>query len=53
MTALIAFLAASLIGLGLFCAGVFVLAGAGWALLAGSASLLFVAAFIRRGMIDG
>lgn len=53
MTALIAFLLISLAGLGLLCAGVFVLAGPGWALIAGAASLLCVAAFIRRGMIDG
>lgn len=53
MTALIAFLVSGLAALALFCAGVYVLAGAGWALIAGGASLLCVAAFIRQGLTNG
>lgn len=47
---LIIFLVASLAGLGLSCAGVYVLAGLGWALLAGGASCFAVAGFIRKGL---
>ncbi len=32
------------------CAGVWMLAGTGWALLAGALSLFSIAAFIRRGL---
>lgn len=49
---LITFLAASAAGLGLSCAGVYVLAGLGWALVAGGASCFAVAGFIRKGLTD-
>lgn len=52
MSALMTFIVTSIIGLGLLCAGVFVLAGPGWALISGAGSMLAIAAFIRRGMTD-
>ena len=53
MSALTFFIAASLLGFGLACAGVWMLAGTAWALLAGAASMFCIAGFIRRGMISG
>ncbi|WP_170162254.1 hypothetical protein [Stutzerimonas nitrititolerans] len=50
MSALTAFLLASLAGFGLLCAGVWMLAGTAWALLAGAFSMFCVAGFIRRGI---
>lgn len=38
-------------GVGLAVAGIYVLAGAGWALLAGSSPLLLLAAIIIRGLM--
>lgn len=38
-------------GLGLAVAGVYVLAGVGWALLAGAAPLLLLAAVLIRGLL--
>lgn len=52
MSALIAFLLAALAGFGLLCAGVWLLAGTAWALLAGAFSMFCIAGFIRRGMIS-
>lgn len=48
--ALALFLLASAGGMALLVAGVFMLAGAGWALIAASGSLLCAAAFLRAGM---
>lgn len=53
MNALICFVLAALAGFGLLCAGVWLLAGTGWALLAGSASMFAIAGFIQRGMTRG
>lgn len=53
MTALIAFLASGLAALGLICAGVFVLAGTGWALIASGVSMMCVAVFLRQGLSNG
>lgn len=52
MSAFTAFLLACLAGFGLLCAGVWLLAGTGWALVAGAGCLFAIAGFIRRGMID-
>jgi len=52
MSALTAFLLTSLAGFGLLCAGVWMLAGTAWALIAGSCSMFCIAGFIRRGMTD-
>ncbi len=49
-TGLLIFLMCSLLGLGLLVAGVFVLLGIGWALLAGGVALLVIAGFIREGL---
>jgi hypothetical protein len=40
-----------LTGIGLAVAGVYVLAGVGWALIAGSAPLLLLAAVLIRGLL--
>lgn len=53
MNALICFVLATLAGFGLLCAGVWMLAGTGWALLAGAASMFCIAGFIQRGMTSG
>lgn len=50
MSAITFFIMASLLGFGLACAGVWMLAGLAWALIAGSVSMFCIAAFIRRGM---
>ena len=42
----------ALAGFGLLVAGVYLLQGLAWALLAGSVSCFSVAAFIRRGLIS-
>nr|WP_314586587.1 hypothetical protein [uncultured Pseudomonas sp.] len=48
---LLIFLLAAAVGLCLIVAGVYVLVGTGWALLAGGVALLMVAGFIRKGLI--
>lgn len=48
--ALYLFVMAALAGLCLIAAGVFLLAGLGWALVAGGVCLLVCAAFIRSGL---
>lgn len=48
--ALALFVLAGLAGLALGVAGVYLLAGPGWALVAGSVAMLSVAAFIRKGL---
>lgn len=53
MNALYFFIATAVAGLALACAGTWVLAGTGWALIAGAASMLIIAAFIRRGLTSG
>lgn len=53
MSALICFILVALIGFGLLCAGVWLLAGTGYALLAGAVSMFCIAGFIRRGMTGG
>lgn len=50
---LLTFLVAAALGLCLAVAGVFVLVGLGWALLAAGAALLLVAGFIRKGLTSG
>ncbi|WP_312115286.1 hypothetical protein [Stutzerimonas nitrititolerans] len=52
MSALTAFLLASLAGFGLLCAGVWMLAGTAWALIAGAGFMFCIAGFIRRGMTN-
>ena len=37
-------------GFALVCAGVFILAGIGWSLVAGGISFFLIAAFIKKGM---
>lgn len=53
MNAFYAFLLVSLAGFELLCAGVWLLAGLGWSLVAGAGSLFCIAGFIRRGMTNG
>lgn len=50
---LVIFLIAAAAGLCLFVAGIFVLYGLGWSLLAGAVSMLAVAGFIRKGLVSG
>jgi hypothetical protein len=50
MSALHFFIIAALAGFCMACAGVWMLAGLGWALLAGALSMFCIAAFIRRGL---
>lgn len=52
MTALLTFLLLTLAGMGLFVAGVYLLGGLPWALLAGSLASLAAAWFIRAGMVE-
>lgn len=49
-TGLILFIVTAAAALCLFVAGIFVLAGLGWSLIAAAASLLGVAGFIRKGL---
>lgn len=49
-TGLILFIAAALAALCLFVAGVFLLAGLGWAFIAAAAAFLAAAGFIRKGL---
>lgn len=51
-TALTLFVLAVLCGLGLAVAGVYLLAGLGWSLIAGSVGMLAIAGFIRQGLIS-
>lgn len=53
MNALTVFILVSLTGFALLCAGVWMLAGTAWSLLAGSGSMFVIAGFIRRGMTSG
>jgi hypothetical protein len=53
MSALITFILVAMAGFAMLCAGVWLLAGTGWALLAGALSMFCIAGFIRRGMISG
>jgi len=53
MNAILCFALAVLAGFGLLCAGVWMLAGTGWSLLAGAGSLFCIAGFIRRGITGG
>lgn len=53
MNAFLAFLLVSLAGFALLCAGVWMLAGTGWSLIAGALSLFCIAGFIRRGITNG
>ncbi len=48
--ALTLFLLAAVSGLGLLVAGTFILAGPGWAFVAGGISMLVCAAFLRGGL---
>ncbi|WP_158318702.1 hypothetical protein [Advenella mimigardefordensis] len=51
--ALYTFMLTALAGLASLVAGVYVLAGTGWALCAAGASLLIVSTFIRKGLTSG
>lgn len=53
MSAFHYFIASALVAFCLACAGVWMLAGTGWALLTGAVSFFSIAAFIRRGLTDG
>jgi len=44
------FIMIALCGFAVVVAGVYVLLGLGWALLAGGASLLLIAGFVRKGL---
>jgi hypothetical protein len=50
MNPLHVFILTALCGFGLAVAGVFILAGLGWALLAGAGSLFLIAGFVRKGL---
>lgn len=50
MSPLYFFIAAALFGLSLGVAGVYVLLGLGWSLLAAGGALLLVAGFVRKGL---
>lgn len=50
---LIIFLVVAIAGFGLFTAGIYMLAGSGWSLIAGAASMFAVAGFLRKGLISG
>ncbi|MGQ3820355.1 MULTISPECIES: hypothetical protein [Pseudomonas] len=52
-TASIMYLLTALLGFALAVAGVYVLLGVGWALLAAASSCFVAAAFIRRGLTSG
>ena len=49
-TGLILFYVAAVAALCLFAAGVFILAGLGWSLIAGAVSFLAAAGFVRKGL---
>ena len=49
---LLIFLLVSLAGLASCCAGVYLLAGLGWSLMASGVSCFAVAGFIRKGLIS-
>ncbi len=51
--ATILYLITALLGFALMVAGVFILAGTGWALITAASSLFCIAAFIRRGLVGG
>lgn len=51
MNPLYLFILVALCGFGSAVAGVYLLQGAGWALVACGASLLLIAGFIRKGLI--
>lgn len=48
---LLIFVLSALAGLMLAVAGVFMLSGPGWALIAGAIALLLIAGFVRKGLI--
>lgn len=50
MNPLHVFILVALTGFGLAVAGVYVLFGLGWSLLAGAGSLLLIAGFVRKGL---
>lgn len=52
-TASILYMLIAALGFGLAVAGIYILHGLGWALLAGAASCFLAAAFIRRGLTSG
>ncbi|UNB61851.1 hypothetical protein [Pseudomonas syringae group genomosp. 7] len=52
-TASIIYLLTAVLGFALAVAGVYVLLGVGWALLAAASSCFVAAAFIRRGLTIG
>ena len=50
MNPLHVFILSALCGLALGVAGVFILAGLGWSLLAGAGALFLIAGFVRKGL---
>lgn len=50
---LLIFLLAAISGLCLLIAGVHLLLGLGWALIAGAGSMFCIAGFLRKGLISG
>ena len=52
-TGLLLFIAVAVVAFCLIAAGVFVLAGPGWALVSGGLSFLLAAGFIRKGLTGG
>lgn len=52
-TGLIIYLLTALAGFVLLCAGTYVLAGLGWALIAGAVSMFSIAAFVQKGLRGG
>ena len=53
MSAFHYFIICTLLGFGLACAGVWMLAGVAWALISASLSMFCIAGFIRRGLSSG
>ncbi|MNE80150.1 hypothetical protein D3C81_1609590 [compost metagenome] len=50
MNPLHVFILTALCGFGLAVAGVYILAGLGWSLLAGAVALFLIAGFVRKGL---
>ena len=49
---LLIFVIAAMLGLCLFIAGIYVLAGFGWCLLASSGAFMAIAGFVRKGLVS-
>lgn len=53
MNPLLVYILAALCGFALAVAGIYVLFGLGWSLMAGAGSFLLIAGFVRKGLTDG